>query len=81
MPRQARLDPILGSGDFVNATLIEAEEKTRGQLKLRRIGKTIIKIIDEKCARGEISPHELKGGSRRRKVCSLRAAIAKRGTG
>ena len=39
----------------------------------------MIKIIDEECARGKISPHELKGGSRRRKVCGLRAAIAKRG--
>ena len=27
----------------------------------------------------KISPYELKGGSRRRKVCVLRAAIAKRG--
>ena len=70
---------ILGSGDFVNAILKEAEEKTRSQLKFRRVGKTIIKIIDEECARGKISPHELKGGSRRRKVCVLRAAIAKRG--
>ena len=70
---------ILGSGDFVNAILTEAEEKTRSQLKLGRIGKTVIKIIDEECARDKVSPHEPKGGSRRRKVCVLRAAIAKRG--
>lgn len=70
---------ILGSGDFVNAILKEAEEKTRSQLKLRRIGKAIIKIMDEECARVNISPQEITGGSRRRKVCKLRAAIAKRG--
>ena len=70
---------ILGSGDFVNAILKEAGEKTRAQLKLRRTGTTIIKVINEECARRRISPLELKSGSRRRKVCVLRAAIGKRG--
>jgi len=70
---------ILGSGDFVHAILEEAEEKTRRQLKLRRSGKTITKIIEEECQKGRISPNELKGGSRRRKVSTLRARIAKRG--
>ena len=70
---------ILGDGDFVNAILREAEEKIRSQLKLRRSGKSMIGIIDEECARVEITPQELKGGSRRRRVCGVRAAIAKRG--
>src|SRR4030043_236961 len=70
---------ILGSGDFVNAILQEAEEKTRRQLKLRRTGKTITKVIEEECKKGRISPNEFKGGSRRRKVSTLRAMIAKRG--
>ena len=70
---------ILGRGDFVNAILKEAEEKTRAQLRLRRTGTTIIKVINEECARRRISPRELKSGSRRRKVCVLRAAIGKRG--
>ncbi len=70
---------ILGSGDFVNVILKEAEEKTRRQLKFRRAGKTIDKIIEEECRKGRISPNELKGGSRRRKVSTLRARIAKCG--
>ena len=70
---------ILGSGDFVNATLKEAEEKTRLQLKLRRTGKTIAMLIEEECKQRHISPNELKAGSRRRKVSTLRATIAKRG--
>ena len=41
--------------------------------------KTIIKIMDEEYARVKISSQELRGGGRRRKVCRLRAAIAKRG--
>ncbi len=70
---------ILGSGDFVNAALKEAEEKTRLQLKLRRTGRTFAKIIDQECGRTKVSPQELKGGSRRRVVSTLRINIAKRG--
>lgn len=70
---------ILGNGDFVNAILKEAEEKTTRQLKLRRSGKTIDKIIEEECRKERISASELKGGGRRRKVSTLRATIAKRG--
>jgi REP element-mobilizing transposase RayT len=70
---------ILGSGDFVNAALKEAEEKTRLQLKLRRTGRTLGKIIDQECGRAKVSPQELKGGSRRRVVSTLRINIAKRG--
>lgn len=70
---------ILGSGDFVSAVLKEVEEKTKRQLKLRRTGKTISKIIEEECKKGKISKKELTGGSRRRKVSTLRSVIAKRG--
>jgi len=70
---------ILGGGDFVNAILKEAEVKTFSQLKLRRSGKTIDKIIEEACKKERISVNELKGGGRRRKVSTLRATIAKRG--
>jgi REP element-mobilizing transposase RayT len=70
---------ILGNGDFVNAILKEAEQKTIRQLKLRRSGKTIDKIIEEACKKERISANELKGGGRRRKVSALRATIAKRG--
>ena len=70
---------ILGSGDFVNSILNEAEEKAKHQLKLRRSGKTLAWIVEEECERERISPNELKGGGRRRKISSLRATIAKRG--
>jgi REP element-mobilizing transposase RayT len=70
---------ILGSGDFVNTVLKETEEKTLLQLKLRRSGKTLSKIIDQECDKAQISPKELKGGSRRRDVSALRIKIARRG--
>jgi putative transposase len=70
---------ILGSGDFVNAILKEAEEKTLRQLKLQRSGKTLSKIIDQECHETQISRNELKGGSRRRAVSALRIKVARRG--
>jgi len=70
---------ILGSGDFVNVILKEAEEKAKHQIKLRRSGKTLTGIVEEECKKERISPNELKGGGRRRKISSLRATIAKRG--
>jgi hypothetical protein len=77
--REESDERILGSGDFVNTILKEAEEKTRGQLKLRRNDKALPKIIEEECRKGRSSANELKGGSRRRKVSTVRARIAKRG--
>ncbi len=70
---------ILGSGDFVNSILKEAEEKAKHQLRLRRSGRTLASIVEEECKNEEISPNELRGGGRRRKISGLRAAIAKRG--
>jgi len=70
---------ILGNGDFVNRILEEAEEKAKHQLKLRRGGKTLTGIVGEECKRERISPNELRGGGRRRKISRLRATIAKRG--
>jgi hypothetical protein len=70
---------ILGSGDFVHAILKETEEKELRQLKLKRSGRTIRKIIDEECKKSGISPQEVMNGVRRRAVSSLRAEIAQRG--
>ena len=70
---------ILGSGDFVHAILKETEERALRQLKLKRSGKTIQKMIDEECKKSGISPLEVMNGVRRRAVSRLRAVIASRG--
>jgi hypothetical protein len=70
---------ILGSGDFVHAILKETEERELRQLKLKRSGRTLQKIIDEECKKAGISSQEVMNGVRRRTVSSLRAAIAHRG--
>src|SRR3990172_2456343 len=70
---------ILGSGDFDHAILKETEERELRQLKLKRSGRTIQKIIDEECKKDGISPQEVTNGVSRRAVSSLRAVIAHRG--
>jgi putative transposase len=69
---------ILGGGDFVHTILKEMEETQLRQVKARRSGKTIQKIIEEECKRQGISIIELKGGGKRRKVSDTRAQIAVR---
>jgi REP element-mobilizing transposase RayT len=70
---------ILGGGDFVHNILKEAEENQLRQVKAKRGGKTIQKIIEEECRKEGISIMELKGGGKRRKVSNTRARIAVRG--
>ncbi|MEK6742512.1 MAG: transposase [Nitrospirota bacterium] len=70
---------ILGSGDFVHQVIKEAEEKSLRQMKLRRSGLTLIKIIEQECKNREITRKELESGSRRTEVSLARAEIARRG--
>ncbi|HWR72418.1 MAG TPA: hypothetical protein VN604_04575 [Nitrospirota bacterium] len=70
---------ILGGSEFVNQILKETEERHLHQLKHKRSGKTLQKIIEEECRTIRISPLELRGGGKRREVSRTRAAIAKRG--
>ena len=69
---------ILGSGDFVQAILKEAEEKQLRQVKTKRSGRTIADIMREECRKGRISVEELRQGNRRRRVCETRLTIARR---
>lgn len=69
---------ILGSGEFVEQILQEAEERQLRQMKLRRKGKRIEDIIREECGKHKVSGEELRKGSRRALVSQVRAAIAYR---
>ena len=69
---------ILGSGDFVQTIIKEAEEKQLRQIKLKRSGRTIEQIIREECKKGNVSQEELKRGNRRSSVCEARMKIAQR---
>ncbi len=67
---------ILGSGEFVESLLREADERELRQLRIRRSGKTIDEIIKEECQARSVSKKELQSGSRRRAVSDTRAVIA-----
>lgn len=69
---------ILGSGDFVHAVLKETEEKQLRQVKLRRGGLTLDRIVEQEIKKSQISVNELKAGSRRKVVSETRAKIAGR---
>ena len=77
--RKAEYDErILGSGDFVTAIFKEAEEKQIRQFKIKRTGLTISAIIEKECKSARISERELKNGSKRLIVRTVREKIARR---
>ena len=69
----------MGSGDFVDRVLQEAEERLLRQMKFQRRGRSIEDIIQEECRKRRVSEQELRKGSRRNRVSEARAAIAYRG--
>jgi hypothetical protein len=69
---------ILGSGDFVDRVVQEAEQRLLRQIKLQRSGKGIEDIIQEECRKRKVSEEEVRKGSRRSRVSEARAAIAYR---
>ena len=83
MRRKGRKDEtderVLGSGDFVHQVIKEAEDKSLRQMKLKRSGLTLIKLIEQECKKERISRKELESGSRRSRVSQARGRIARRG--
>ena len=70
---------ILGSDDFVQQVIQEAEKRSLRQMKFNRSGLTLTKIIEQECKRGSVGRNELENGSRRSLVSRTRAEIARRG--
>jgi REP element-mobilizing transposase RayT len=71
-------DRILGSGSFVSEIFKEAEDRQLRQMRHKRSGNTIQKILEEECKNRQINPLELKAGGKRSSVSAARAAIASR---
>ena len=77
--RETKADQrILGTGDFVNSVLKEAEERHLRQLRAQNSGKKVAHIVREECLKHGISTKELGAGSRRARVSQTRAIIAAR---
>ncbi|MBI5586197.1 MAG: transposase [Deltaproteobacteria bacterium] len=67
---------VLGSGDFVEKILAEADEQVRLQFPPLEKEKKIRKLISEYCEKEEINWRELQSGSRRRPISVARAILA-----
>jgi len=67
---------ILGSGEFVDCLLAEAEEKIKRQLPPRELERRAQKVLEEICAKEKVSRQAVASGSRRGQVSRTRAKLA-----
>ena len=67
---------ILGSGEFVERIIKEAEDKIKYQLPVKEHHHKIDEFIAQICSSENVSIEELKAGSRRKEVSGVRAQIA-----
>ena len=66
---------ILGSGEFVQGVMRDAEETIACQMRNRRT-KSIGEIIGRMCRKSGVSEKEIESGSQRRRISKVRAEIA-----
>jgi len=74
--RELSDDRILGSGDFVEKIIKEAEGKVKYQLPEKEQKRKIDKHITQLCKNAKVSKKELRSGSRRKEVSGVRSLIA-----
>ena len=74
--RELSDDRILGSGEFVERIIKEAEAKIKFQLSVGGNHQKINEYMSKICKNEKISLEELKGGSRRKAVSGVRGRIA-----
>ena len=74
--RELSDDRILGSGEFVERIIKEAEAKIRYQFQVKVHPEKIDEFIANVCKKQNVLIEELKAGSRRREASRVRARIA-----
>jgi hypothetical protein len=67
---------ILGSLDFVEKMMREADERLARQMRHRGGKETIEEVVRRMCKEGGVREQELKTGGQRRKITEVRARIA-----
>jgi hypothetical protein len=72
--RELSDDRILGSGEFVEQIIKEAEGKVKYQLPVKEQGREIDEFISKICKK--VSIEELKAGRRRKGASEVRAQIS-----
>jgi len=76
--REAADDRILGSREFVERVLKEADARMARQAGLKKIKRLAERVVVESCKKRGLSVTELRGGSRRGIMPRVRAEIARR---
>jgi hypothetical protein len=74
--RMASDDRILGSGEFVEQVLRQAEEREAQTLRLKRAGISFEDVVNEVAERRGVEVEELLSGSRRRVIGEARRDMA-----
>ena len=74
--RELTDERILGSGEFVEQVLSDADEKLQTQHSVRERRKMIEKVISGLCEKAKVAVAEVSSGSRRGSVSRVRARIA-----
>jgi REP element-mobilizing transposase RayT len=75
--RMASDDRILGSGEFVEQVLRQAEEQEAQTLRLKRAGISFEDVVSEVAQRHSVEVEELLSGSRRRAIGEARRDVAR----
>ena len=69
---------ILGSGEFVQRVIREAEARTQRQYGVKERGRKVERLIAEACKTRKVSLTELRSGSRRGAIPALRADLSRK---
>jgi REP element-mobilizing transposase RayT len=67
---------ILGSGDFVERILGEADETLKYQFRGDKSRQEVVEFVEQECKKENINSRELRMGSRRGRICQVRSQIA-----
>lgn len=69
---------ILGSGDFVERIIREAETQIQRQYSGKERGRKVERLIAEECKKRKVSLTELRSGSRRGQIPAVRAEVSRK---
>ncbi|NVM21605.1 MAG: hypothetical protein HWN68_07480 [Desulfobacterales bacterium] len=74
--RELSDERILGSGDFVERVIKEADESLKYEFSESELKRKVERCIEDACKKENINIKELRAGSRRRHVSQARSRIA-----
>jgi len=76
--QEATDERILGSGDFVERVIRDAEARMQKRYAAKQRDRRIERLIAEECKRRNVSLTELRSGSRRGAIPAVRAEVSRK---